>query len=248
MKGFDCLAYPAISPPLRVVDELGERNGREGAGHDEAVIRRVVFRAKAGDEQAVRFLYSRYAPAVQRFVAGLLGDREAAQDVTQNTFLKLLTRLDRYVPGEAPFEAWLFRVARNAAHDEIRRRRRTTVATELREHDAAVHEDGSLRTGVLVDALAALPAAQRQALLLRHVVGLSAHEVAGRLERSEQAVNNLNNRARESLRGSLANRRDAENRGAEPPPRAEASSLGARPASAANRPATRLRHIVPIAG
>lgn len=226
---------------------MGERNGREGAAHDEAVIRRVVFRAKAGDEQAVRFLYSRYAPAVQRFVSGLLGDREAAQDVTQNTFLKLLTRLDRYVPGDAPFEAWLFRVARNAAHDELRRRR-MTVATELREQDAAVHEDGSLRTGVLVDALAALPPAQQQALVLRHVVGLSAHEVARRLERSEQAVNNLNNRARETLRGSLANSRDAENRGAEPPPRAEPPRLGARLASAVDPPATRLRHIVPIAG
>ena len=226
---------------------MGERNGREGASHDEAVIRRVVFRAKAGDEQAVRFLYSRYAPAVQRFVSGLLGDREAAQDVTQNTFLKLLTRLDRYVPGDAPFEAWLFRVARNAAHDELRRRR-MTVATELREHDAAVHEDGSLRTGVLVDALAALPPAQQQALVLRHVVGLSAHEVAHRLERSEQAVNNLNNRARETLRGSLANSRDAENRGAEPPPRAESPRFGSRLASAVDPPATRLRHIVPIAG
>jgi RNA polymerase sigma-70 factor (ECF subfamily) len=226
---------------------LGERYGREGAAHEEAVIRRVVFRAKAGDEQAIRFLYSRYAPAVHRFVSGLLGDRDTAQDVTQNTFLKLLTRLDRYVPGDAPFEAWLFRVARNAAHDELRRRR-TTVVAELCEHDAAVHEDGSLHTGVLVDALAALPVAQRQALLLRHVVGLSAHEVAHRLERSEQAVNNLNNRARESLRCSLANLRDVENRGAEPMPRAEPQSLGARQASAVGRPPTGLRHIVPIVG
>ena len=179
--------------------------------------------------------------------AGLLGDREAAQDVTQNTFLKLLTRLDRYVPGEAPFEAWLFRVARNAAHDELRRRR-MTVATELREHDAAVHEDGSLRTGVLVDALAALPPAQQQALLLRHVVGLSAHEVRGpaRAQRTGgEQPEQQSQRGFEGLACEFARRRESGSRAAASRrgliSRREA---GKRP----NRPATGLRHIVPIAG
>jgi RNA polymerase sigma-70 factor (ECF subfamily) len=155
----------------------------------------------------VRFLYSRFAPVVRRFVGGLLGDRDAAEDVTQNTFLKLLTRLDRYVPGEAPFEAWLLRVARNAAHDELRRRR-ASMATQLTDCDGAVEPEGMFRTGILVDAIATLPQAQRQALVLRHVIGLSPHEIAHRLERSERAVNNLTHRARETLRDSLAALRD----------------------------------------
>jgi len=104
----------------------------------------------------------------------------------------------------------------------------------------------------VTDAQADWPA-ERQNLWLQKfnyatLADISAHEVARRLERSEQAVNNLNNRARETLRGSLANSRDAENRGAEPPPRAEPPRLGARLASAVDPPATRLRHIVPIAG
>jgi len=158
--------------------------------------------AKRGDRVALRFLYCRYSPVVRRYVAALLRDPDDAEDVTQTTFLKLLTSLDRYEPGEAPFEAWLLRVARNAALDELRRRRAATAA-QLAEGDGAVELDPDARTGRIADALASLPPAQRDVLVLRHLAGLSPVEIAERLDRSEAAVNTLHHRGSANLRDAL---------------------------------------------
>jgi RNA polymerase sigma-70 factor, ECF subfamily len=158
--------------------------------------------AKAGDRHAVRFLYARYADTVRRYVAGLLGDAEEAQDITQTVFLKLLTKLDRYEPRACRFDAWLLRVARNATFDEIRRRR-PVPASEAIEYDA-VSPDVAQNPGfTLTAALARLPAAQREVLVLRHLVGLSPGEIALRLERTESSINNLHHRGRTNLRQAL---------------------------------------------
>src|SRR3954453_4449026 len=83
----------------------------------------AVAQVKRGDRQAVRHLYTRYAPEVRTYVASIVRDADVVDDVVQTTFLKLLTGIHGYEPGRVPFEAWLFRVARNTAFDELRRRR-----------------------------------------------------------------------------------------------------------------------------
>jgi RNA polymerase sigma-70 factor (ECF subfamily) len=187
------------------VDHGPGNDGSRHADHeqDDARVQAAIACAKAGDRHAVRFLYARYADTVRRYVAGLLGDAEEAQDITQTVFLKLLTKLDRYEPRACRFDAWLLRVARNTTFDEIRRRR-PVPAGEAIEYEAAVTPDVAQNPGfTLTAALARLPVAQREVLVLRHLVGLSPGEIALRLERTESSINNLHHRGRTNLRQAL---------------------------------------------
>src|SRR4051794_34119448 len=185
----------------RAVDPLAPTDRRAPAGEaDEAWTLRAVARAKRGDRQAVRWLYSRYAGGVRVYLASLLRDPDAVEDVVQTTFLKVLTRIDRYEPREVPFEAWLLRVARNAAFDELRRRR-SRDSLPILEGDAVVEPDDL--GPALWDALERLPLAWREVLVLRHVVGLSVAEIADRLGTTPKAVGALQERACAGLRASL---------------------------------------------
>lgn len=173
---------------------------REGDG--ETAVLRAVARAKQGDPHAVRALYARYAPAVRLYAASLLRDADAVDDVVQTTFLKLLTRIDRYEPQDgAPFEAWLLRVARNAAYDELRRRK-VRAGVPVMDHDGA-EPSGPESLGDLPEALSRMPAAWREVLVLRHVVGLTVQETADRLGTTARTVGLLHDRGRASLRASL---------------------------------------------
>lgn len=86
----------------------------------------LVVRIAAGDRGAFETLYARYAPRIMAFVHHLLSDREAAEDATQETFVGVWRSARRFRP-DAPFEPWLFRIARHEAYDAARRRRRRPV-------------------------------------------------------------------------------------------------------------------------
>jgi RNA polymerase sigma-70 factor (ECF subfamily) len=161
----------------------------------------AVALGKEGDRDAVRYLYERYAAGVHQLAYRMLGDRDGADDLTQTVFLRLLTKLDHYEPRERPFEVWLLRVTRNAALDELRRRR--VKLAEPVGQLAVPPADGLGAATPLFTALASLPMSQREVVVLRLVVGLSAAETASRLERTEASVNNLYLRARATLRGVL---------------------------------------------
>src|SRR5262249_935453 len=83
----------------------------------------AVRRAPAGDADAMRFIYLRFADNVYGYVCSLVRDEHDAEDVTQQIFMKLLTSLERYQPSGVPFSAWILRVAHNAAIDHMRARR-----------------------------------------------------------------------------------------------------------------------------
>jgi RNA polymerase sigma-70 factor (ECF subfamily) len=162
---------------------------------DERRVRRLVAAAKAGDNDAMRALYLRYAPGIHSRVLAILGDQHDAEDVTQQVFAKLLTELDRYRPGEAPFMAWVLRVAHNAAIDHLRRAR-LVPCEEVREPDAREDEAAEQVRTSLRAALESLPPAQRDVLLLRYLVGLSPAEIATHLGRSVRSVHGLSYRGR----------------------------------------------------
>lgn len=174
----------------------------------EAGVRRAIERARAGDRSAVRMLYVTYADRVGRHARTLV-DPQTAEDVTQSVFTKLLTELHRYVPGTVPFEAWLLRVTRNAALDELRRARRVVATATVEAVPGGPHAvpAGAEGAGVLSDglskALGRLPAGQREAVLLLDYVGLSAAEAAERADRSQAAVHALAYRGRLQLRQAL---------------------------------------------
>jgi RNA polymerase sigma-70 factor (ECF subfamily) len=155
----------------------------DGPASERRVVAQAVARAKAGDQEAVRFLYMRYADNVFGYVRSIVRDHHEAEDVTQHVFAKLMTALPKYEARDVPFAAWILRVARNVALDHMRQRR-----------------------AILREALEVLPDEQREVVVLRHLVGLSPGEIAGRLGKTEPAIHGLHHRGRGALRTNLAER------------------------------------------
>jgi RNA polymerase sigma-70 factor (ECF subfamily) len=175
---------------------------RTGGDTCEELVRRATDRARAGDEGALRFLYLRYSPAVFSYVRAMLGDEHAAEDVTQIVFARLAMRLQRYRSGEAPFGTWIARVAHNAAIDHVRAQR-LVPCEELHDAGAAHENESPERLDTLRQALKTLPQDQREVVVLRLVIGMSASEVGERIGRSEPAVHALQHKGRRQLRNEL---------------------------------------------
>lgn len=190
--------------------ERGRFRRRRSLDHSPATERLVlaaVERAKAGDDDALRFLYLRYADNVYGYVCSIVRDEHEAEDVTQHIFAKLMTALGRYEPRVVPFSAWILRVAHNAAIDHMRTRR-PLPCEEVRSTEIEVDVSGKERFADLRLALAALPAEQRDVIMLRFLVGLSPREIAERLGRSEDAVHGLQHRGRRRLRREMERIKD----------------------------------------
>src|SRR5215207_7513155 len=168
----------------------------------EALVLAAVARAKEGDDDALRFLYLSYADNVYGYVCSIVRDEYEAEDVTQQIFAKLMTALGRYEPRLVPFSAWILRVAHNAAIDHVRTRR-PVPCEEVRCGAGPDYAAGRERFADLRLALAALPAEQRDVIMLRFLVGLTPREVAERLGRSEDAVHGLQHRGRRRLRREM---------------------------------------------
>lgn len=169
---------------------------RDGSGRPDC----LLDRARIGDRDAVRELYMTYAARVRRCADRILDDPHDAEDVAQDVFVKLLTRMDRYESREAPFGAWLMRVAHNEAIDH-RRRRRSVPCADVEEHQARC---SAPRATELIGALTALPSDQREVVVLRHVGGYSPVEIADRLGRTPASIHGLQHRGAAALRLGLA--------------------------------------------
>jgi len=182
--------------------KLSERQERDLHPGRELRLTEALAKAKERDPEALRFLYARYSARVHSYLLGLLRDPHDAEDITQLVFIRLYAKIALYRP-EAPFEAWLLRVARNLALDYLRQRR-----PEPREHllELRVVSDSTFddRPRSLLAAFNALPEDQRSVALLRHVNGLSPSEIAEHLGRSESSVHGLHNRARVRLQAKLS--------------------------------------------
>ena len=182
---------------------IGQLPATSGAAEGGTLLAKAIACAKAGDVSALHFLYVRYADDVQGYVRSIVRDRHEAEDITQDVFARLITAIAHYEQREAPFAAWLLRVARNAALDHLRRRRPLPVA-EVRTSDEGHEQLGYERSEALRAALEGLPEDQREVLVLRHLAGLSPPEIALRLGKSEAAVHGLHHRGRAGLRAALS--------------------------------------------
>jgi len=167
-------------------------------------VNQAVARAKQGDREALRFLYVRYADHVYGYVLSIVRDEHEAEDVTQQLFAKLMTKLDKYEPRAVPFSAWIIRVARNVAVDQMRQRR-AIPCEEVRSLQIHGSDDESARHRALDlrRALETLPEDQRQVVVMRHLVGLTPGEIAGKLGRTEPSIHGLHHRGRGALRAVL---------------------------------------------
>lgn len=178
-------------------------SGRSTGAHgDSALTRAAVERARAGDSEGLHFLYVRFVDDVQRYVCSIVKDQHDAEDITQNVFAKLMTAIHKYEQRKVPFDAWLLRVARNAALDYLRAKR-SIPTEEVRIDDKGDSEVEFDRGTALRQALEDLPVEQREVLVLRHVVGLSPVEIADTLKKTESSIHGLHHRGRRSLRDRL---------------------------------------------
>jgi RNA polymerase sigma-70 factor, ECF subfamily len=154
----------------------------------------LVERARAGDPAAREQLVARYVDDVFRLTHRILGDRELAQDATQDAFLNALRSLDRF-RGHASFRTWLLRIAVNAARTIGRRQvRRREVALAAAEREVSLGPDPATRAEHSAEArrveaaLQRLPERQRLTVSLRIQQGLSYAEIAYALDSTEGAA------------------------------------------------------------
>jgi len=186
--------------------ELDGSKTRDASGDrdraDSRLVMAAVSRAQEGDMEAMHFLYVRYADDVLRYVRSFVHDHHEAEDITQNVFAKLMTAIKKYEQREVPFTAWILRVARNAALDQMRARR-ATPCEEVRLEDDGRSQVASERGRDLRQALERLPEDQREVLVLRHIVGLSPTEIATTLGKTESSVHGLHHRGRRTLKSAL---------------------------------------------
>jgi len=169
---------------------------------DEA-INRAVMAAKAGDMEAIRFLYMRYKDNVYGYVLSIVREQHEAEDCTQQVFMKLISAIHKYEPRTVPFTAWILRVARNIAIDHLRQRRALPCEEVFEASHQTDESSRECRWGLEV-ALEALPEEQRDVVMLRHLVGLSPGEIATRMGRTESSIHGLHHRGRLTLRRQLA--------------------------------------------
>ena len=186
----------------------------------------VVALAQQGKEAAFRELVRRYERPVFSLVFRMVRDRELAEDLAQDTFIKVLNNIDRYRP-EFKLSSWLFKIANNVAIDHLRRRQLDTISMEGSPHatstdlaeatsfELATHGESPLQElearelgSEIERAIARLRPEYRACILLRHVEDKSYEEIAATLDLPLGTVKTYIHRARHELRKLLEHVRE----------------------------------------
>ncbi|QND50908.1 RNA polymerase sigma factor [Phyllobacterium sp. 628] len=159
------------------------------------------------DNAAVRTMVTRKLPRLLALAARMLGDRNEAEDVAQEAFVKLWRQAGKWQSGRATFDTWLHRVTLNLCYDRLRLHREQPVAEAPDRPDPAPDPEQSLSTqdesARVQQALASLPDRQREAIVLQYYQELSNIEAAEIMDISIEALESLLSRARRNLRTIL---------------------------------------------
>lgn len=186
---------------------------RSPASPEDMTDEALLVRYGAGEAAAARELARRLVPRVLSVARRMLhGDAAEAEDVAQEAMLRLWRTAPHWRAGEARVSTWLYRVTVNLCADRLRRSRGAALDEIAEAPDAA---PGALarmaeaeRLAALDRALALLPERQRQAVVLRHLEGLSNPEIAHILGVGIEAVESLTARGKRALTAALAGRRE----------------------------------------
>ena len=181
----------------------------------------VVALAQKGRDDAFRELIRRYERPVFSLIFRMVRDRELAEDLAQDAFIKVLNHIDRYRP-EFKLSSWLFKIANNVAIDHLRRRQLDTISMSGSPHamtpdaieatsfevvgqqESALQELESRELGSAIEqAIAKLRPEYRSCIMLRHVEDRSYEEIAATLDLPLGTVKTYIHRARNELRKAL---------------------------------------------
>ncbi|MDF1621102.1 RNA polymerase sigma factor [Pseudothioclava nitratireducens] len=164
-----------------------------------------------GDRDAARSLTLRMGPLAYRVAYRMLSDAAEAEDVAQEALLRLWRIAPEWRNGEAKVSTWLYRVVTNLATDRLRKRRGVGLDEAPEVEDGAPSVVQAMiardRMNALEAALSQLPDRQRQAVVLRHIEGLSNPEIAEAMEIGVEAVESLTARGKKGLAKLLAGQR-----------------------------------------
>lgn len=170
-------------------------------GMDEATL---VQKARRLERAAVSALYRRHVQAIYRYIYYRVSDAHTAEDLTAEVFLRAIEGLPGYKPGETPFVAWLYSIARARVADHFRQAKRTD-ALDLPDHwpsdedSPAARVESAFHQEKLREALQQLTPDQQQVIILKFIEGLKNTEIAQILDKTEGAVKSLQNRALAAL-------------------------------------------------
>jgi RNA polymerase sigma-70 factor (ECF subfamily) len=185
----------------------------------------VVLEARAGRQAAYRELVRRYERPIFSLIYRMVRNREQAEDLSQETFVKALNAIESYRP-EYKFSSWIFKIANNVSIDHLRRRELDTLSLDGSPHaltpeaiqasalqlgdrqETALEELEAKELGGEIErAIATLRPEYRSCILLRHVEGRPYEEIATMLDLPLGTVKTYIHRARSELRQALAHLR-----------------------------------------
>ncbi|MEL6799061.1 MAG: RNA polymerase sigma factor [Pseudomonadota bacterium] len=166
-----------------------------------------------GDRAAAQALTLRLTPRIFGYAARVLSDRTEAEDVVQEAMLRLWKIAPDWRQGEAQVSTWLYRVTVNLCTDRLRKSGRSVDIDAVAEPEdgqpsAVATMIDTDRAKALQAALDTLPERQRQAVVLRHLEGLSNPEIAVVMDIGVEAVESLTARGKRALRAALSGRRE----------------------------------------
>jgi len=185
----------------------------------------VVLEARDGRQSAYRELVRRYERPIFSLIYRMVRNREQAEDLSQETFVKALNAIESYRP-EYKFSSWIFKIANNVSIDHLRRRELDTLSLDGSPHaltpeaiqasalqlgdrqETALEELEAKELGGEIErAIATLRPEYRSCILLRHVEGRPYEEIATMLDLPLGTVKTYIHRARSELRQALSHLR-----------------------------------------
>ncbi|MFC1940769.1 RNA polymerase sigma factor [Chloroflexota bacterium] len=167
---------------------------------------RLVERAAGGDSEAFGELYSIYLNRIYRYVFSQVKDKAAAEDITEDIFVKAWKAISSCKGKEQTFLPWLFRIAHNHIIDVFRKKQRELSlemesVAEVGDHSLELGE--KLEQQKLLSVIDCLPQNQRQVIILKFIEGLNNHEIGQVIHKNQGAIRVLQMRALATLRKRL---------------------------------------------
>jgi RNA polymerase sigma-70 factor, ECF subfamily len=172
-------------------------------------LKRLVELAQRGDREALEALYLLHFDRIYSYLHMSVGNRHDAEDLTTQTFLKMLEKIGSFKWQSAPFSAWLFRIAHNLAMDHFRARRRWQPEEEVPEPPGEEEPSAELAAmqtigrESMLKLIERLSPEQQQVLTLKFVFNLPNAEVGAILDKTEGAIKSLQHRALVSLQKQI---------------------------------------------